>query len=80
MSRFSSDYRRVHAVRIIHPLQAIYKDDPLLDGFRDHLDYRWAQYMRTKRQIVDAEGSLAQFARVRLPTPLRVIGVQNGSN
>lgn len=46
-------------------LQAIYKNDPLLEGFRDHLDYRWAQYCQTKERIVEAEGSLSQFARVR---------------
>lgn len=46
-------------------LQVIYKNDPLLDGFRDHLDYRWAQYSRTREKIIEAEGSLSQFARVR---------------
>jgi hypothetical protein len=46
-------------------LQAIYKNDPMLKGFSDHLDYRWEQYQNCKRAIAEAEGSLAEFARVR---------------
>ena len=49
-------------------LQAIYNDDPLLEAHRDHLDYRWAQYNSMKRDIANAEGSLAEFARVRCNT------------
>jgi hypothetical protein len=47
-------------------LQAILENDPLLAPHADHLQYRWQQYERIKGAIVQAEGSLSEFARVRL--------------
>ena len=51
--------------RILPDLQAIYKDDPMLDGFRDHIGFRWQQYQSCKKAIAEVEGSVAKFAQVR---------------
>lgn len=45
--------------------QTILRDDPLLEGHKGHLEYRWQQYRTAKQAIIDAEGSLADFALVR---------------
>lgn len=45
--------------------QTILRDDPLLEGHKGHLEYRWQQYRNAKQAIIDAEGSLADFALVR---------------
>ena len=37
----------------------------MLRDYKDHLDYRWEQYNKTKEAIVKAHGSLAEFAKVR---------------
>lgn len=41
----------------------IIKVDPQLAPFKDHLMYRWNQYRNTKQRIVEAEGSLENFAK-----------------
>jgi 1,4-alpha-glucan branching enzyme len=47
-----------------HP-QGLYKIDPDLRPYRDHLDYRWSRYQAARDEIVAASGSLAEFAKVR---------------
>ena len=49
-------------------VQAIYNEDHMLGGFREHLDYRWERYQSCKKAITKAEGSLAKFAQVRVQT------------
>lgn len=46
--------------------QAIYEVDPQLLEHTAHLDYRWQQYQQTKEAIETAEGSLLEFAKVRV--------------
>ncbi|ONH96238.1 hypothetical protein PRUPE_7G115400 [Prunus persica] len=41
----------------------IYEIDPLLVGFRDHLDYRYGQYKRLREEIDKYEGGLEVFSR-----------------
>ncbi|KAK8593397.1 hypothetical protein V6N12_045479 [Hibiscus sabdariffa] len=43
--------------------QKVYEIDPLLLGFRDHIDYRYAQYKRMRKEIDKYEGGLEVFSR-----------------
>ncbi|XP_039057127.1 1,4-alpha-glucan-branching enzyme 1, chloroplastic/amyloplastic-like [Hibiscus syriacus] len=43
--------------------QKVYEIDPLLLGFRDHIDYRYAQYKRMREDIDKYEGGLEVFSR-----------------
>ncbi|KAK8705191.1 hypothetical protein V6N13_048797 [Hibiscus sabdariffa] len=43
--------------------QRIYEIDPTLSGFRQHLDYRYAQYKRMREEIDKYEGGLEVFSR-----------------
>ncbi|CAI0407522.1 unnamed protein product, partial [Linum tenue] len=43
--------------------QRIYDIDPILSGFRQHLDYRYSQYKRIRAEIDKCEGGLEQFSR-----------------
>ncbi|KAK4800803.1 hypothetical protein SAY86_021290 [Trapa natans] len=45
------------------PGQRIYEIDPLLMGFRGHLDYRYGQYRRIREDIDKYEGGLEAFSR-----------------
>ena len=56
---------RFCAYDIARSMQAILQADPMLQGHRGHLMYRWNQYENLKNKIVEAEGSLEAFALVR---------------
>ncbi|TYI32903.1 hypothetical protein ES332_A04G094700v1 [Gossypium tomentosum] len=43
--------------------QKIYEIDSLLLGFRDHIDYRYAQYKKIRKEIDKYEGGLEVFSR-----------------
>lgn len=43
--------------------QRIYEIDPLLNNYREHLDYRFAQYKKTRELIDKYEGGLEAFSR-----------------
>ncbi|KAK8672161.1 hypothetical protein V6N13_110534 [Hibiscus sabdariffa] len=43
--------------------QKVYEIDPLLLDFRDHIDYRYAQYKRMRKEIDKYEGGLEVFSR-----------------
>ncbi|KAK4833753.1 hypothetical protein QYF36_010671 [Acer negundo] len=43
--------------------QIIYKIDPMLAGYREHLDYRYRQYKRLREEIDKYEGGLEAFSR-----------------
>ncbi|KAB1221286.1 1,4-alpha-glucan-branching enzyme 1, chloroplastic/amyloplastic [Morella rubra] len=43
--------------------QRIYKIDPLLNSYREHLDYRYGQYKRIRDAIDKCEGGLEAFSR-----------------
>ena len=48
--------------------QAVLEVDGQLRSHEPHLRYRMTQYEETKRAIEDVEGSVADFARVRVLT------------
>ncbi|ONM17786.1 1,4-alpha-glucan-branching enzyme 2, chloroplastic/amyloplastic-like [Zea mays] len=43
--------------------QRIYEIDPMLEGFRGHLDYRYSEYKRLRAAIDQHEGGLDAFSR-----------------
>jgi len=43
--------------------QRIYQIDPMLEGFRNHLDYRYSEYKRMRAAIDQHEGGLDAFSR-----------------
>ncbi|XVF07723.1 hypothetical protein REPUB_Repub06bG0164300 [Reevesia pubescens] len=43
--------------------QKIYEIDPALLGFREHIDYRYAEYKRMREEIDKYEGGLEVFSR-----------------
>ncbi|OEL19739.1 1,4-alpha-glucan-branching enzyme 2-2, chloroplastic/amyloplastic [Dichanthelium oligosanthes] len=43
--------------------QRIYEIDPMLEGFRNHLDYRYSEYKRMRAAIDQHEGGLDAFSR-----------------
>ena len=47
-------------------MQAVLDVDGQLRSHEPHLRYRLTQYQETKRAIEDVEGSVADFARVRM--------------
>ena len=45
--------------------QEILSLDKDLAPYSGHLNYRWQQYLDLKSRIEEAEGSIAQFSKVR---------------
>ncbi|KAL6841200.1 hypothetical protein ACP4OV_028973 [Aristida adscensionis] len=43
--------------------QRIYQIDPMLEGYRSHLDYRYSEYKRMRAAIDQHEGGLDAFSR-----------------
>ncbi|WZZ92365.1 hypothetical protein YC2023_120944 [Brassica napus] len=43
--------------------QIIYEIDPMLQSYKDHLDYRYKQYRRLREEIDKYEGGLEAFSR-----------------
>ncbi|GAQ83898.1 starch branching enzyme 4 [Klebsormidium nitens] len=43
--------------------QEIYKQDPFLEPYRDHLEYRYGQYKKWRGEIEKYEGGLEAFSR-----------------
>ena len=61
--------------KVLPPMQDVAIVDEDLLAHEEHLKYRYKQFLDTKEALEKAEGSIADFAKVRIsPQVLRTFG------